>query len=54
VRVERERAREFGWGRNWVRAVSGVQAQKGGRVRAEVAGKRATWARPQRGVRAGG
>jgi hypothetical protein len=27
---------------------------KGGRVRAEVAGKRATWARPRREVRARG
>jgi hypothetical protein len=30
--------------------VSGVQALKGGRVHAEVAGKCATWTRPWRGA----
>jgi hypothetical protein len=30
--------------------VSGVWALKGGRLRAEVAGKRATWVRPWRGA----
>jgi hypothetical protein len=34
--------------------VSGVRALKEGRVRAEVAGKRATWARPWRSAWAGG
>jgi hypothetical protein len=34
--------------------VSEVQAQKEGRVRAEVAGKQATWMHPPCGVKAGG
>jgi hypothetical protein len=52
VRAVRERGRGHLTGGATERgeSVSGVRALNGGQVRAEVAGKRATWARPWRGA----